>query len=53
MKKVLKSVLEAIGETPLVDLSRFVASRKLEGRIFAKLEYLNPGLARRTGSGSG
>ena len=47
MKPVLKSVLEAIGETPLVDLSRFVAARKLDGRIFAKLEYLNPGFSKK------
>jgi len=37
----LPSVLDAIGETPLVELSRL--ARGLEGRILAKLEYLNPG----------
>jgi cysteine synthase A len=37
----LPSVLAAIGETPLVDLARI--TRGLEGRIVAKLEYLNPG----------
>jgi cysteine synthase A len=42
---VLTSVLEAIGETPLVDLSRI--TRGLEGRIFAKLEYLNPGFSKK------
>lgn len=35
------SVLSAIGRTPLVELSRF--TRGLEGRLLAKLEYLNPG----------
>jgi cysteine synthase A len=35
------SVVDAIGITPLVDLSRF--TRDLDGRLFAKLEYLNPG----------
>jgi cysteine synthase A len=35
------SVLDAIGRTPLVELSRI--TRDLDGRIFAKLEYLNPG----------
>jgi cysteine synthase A len=35
------SVLNAIGSTPLVELSRF--TRGLNGRLFVKLEYLNPG----------
>jgi cysteine synthase A len=35
------SVLSAIGRTPLVELSR--VTRGLDGRILAKLEYLNPG----------
>lgn len=37
----LVSVVEAIGETPLVELSRLC--RDVPGRILAKLEYLNPG----------
>ena len=41
MSGVLPSVVEAIGETPLVALSRLTAG--LDGRILAKLEYLNPG----------
>lgn len=40
-----KSVLEAIGNTHLVELSRI--SRKVEGRILAKLEYLNPGFSKK------
>jgi cysteine synthase len=35
------SAVEAIGATPLVELSRF--TRGLDGRLLAKLEYLNPG----------
>jgi len=35
------SVLNAIGSTPLVELSRF--TRGLGGRLLVKLEYLNPG----------
>lgn len=35
------SVLDAIGSTPLVELSRLTHS--LNGRLFVKLEYLNPG----------
>lgn len=39
------SVLGAIGNTPLVELSRI--TRGLEGRILAKLEYLNPGFSKK------
>ncbi len=42
---VLDSVLGAIGNTPLVELSRF--TRGLDGRILAKLEYLNPGFSKK------
>src|SRR5512147_1238686 len=42
---VLPSVLDAIGETPLVDLSRI--TRGVEGRILAKLEYLSPGFSKK------
>src|SRR5215207_6284555 len=42
---LLDSVLGAIGNTPLVELSRL--TRELEGRIFAKLEYLNPGFSKK------
>ena len=39
---VMKSVLEAIGNTPLVELGRLVKHWELEGRILAKLDNLNP-----------
>ena len=42
---VLPSVLAAIGETPLVELSRL--TRGIDGRILAKLEYLNPGFSKK------
>src|SRR5512145_190381 len=42
---LLNSVLGAIGNTPLVELSRI--TRGLEGRILAKLEYLNPGFSKK------
>lgn len=35
------SVINAIGSTPLVELSRF--THGFDGRLFVKLEYLNPG----------
>ncbi len=37
---VYRSVLEAIGHTPIVELSRLTGG--LSGRIVAKLDYLNP-----------
>ncbi len=39
--EVLSSVVEAIGATPLVELSRIASG--LPGRVLAKLEFLNPG----------
>jgi cysteine synthase A len=41
----LSSVIEAIGNTPLVELSRLTGG--LDGRILAKLDYLNPGLSKK------
>ncbi|MBI4537502.1 MAG: cysteine synthase family protein [candidate division NC10 bacterium] len=42
---ILASALGAIGETPLVELSRI--ARGLPGRILAKLEFLNPGYSKK------
>ncbi len=39
------SVLDAIGNTPLVELSRITGH--LEGHVFAKLEFLNPGYSKK------
>lgn len=44
-KKTLPSAVEAIGNTPLVELSRL--TRGMNGRILAKLEYLNPGFSKK------
>jgi cysteine synthase len=41
----MSSVLEAIGDTPLVALSRL--TRSLPGRILLKLDYLNPGFSKK------
>jgi cysteine synthase len=38
---ISSSAIDAIGDTPLVDLSRF--AKGLGGRLLGKLEYLNPG----------
>jgi len=43
--RVLPSVLEAIGQTPLIELSRL--TRAMPGRILAKAEFLNPGYSKK------
>jgi cysteine synthase len=43
--QILASAIDAIGETPLVELSRLTVG--LEGRILAKLDYLNPGFSKK------
>ncbi|MFC3612243.1 PLP-dependent cysteine synthase family protein [Lutimaribacter marinistellae] len=43
----LNSIVEAIGRTPAVWLDRMVATRGLEGRVLAKLDYLNPGFSKK------
>ncbi|MCA0870614.1 cysteine synthase family protein [Seohaeicola saemankumensis] len=48
MKDVaVDSILQVIGHTPSVWLDRMVAARGLEGRILAKLDYLNPGFSKK------
>jgi cysteine synthase len=42
---MLPSIVEAIGATPLVELSRL--ARGTGGRLLAKLEYLNPGFSKK------
>lgn len=42
---MLPSIVEAIGPTPLVELSRL--ARDSGGRLLAKLEYLNPGFSKK------
>ncbi len=41
------SIVEAIGRTPSIWLDRMVRARGLEGRILAKLDYLNPGFSKK------
>ncbi|CAJ1944507.1 unnamed protein product [Cylindrotheca closterium] len=45
--QVLPDVTAAIGSTPLVNLSRLTKHYDLQGRILAKLEYLNPGFSKK------
>lgn len=46
-ERTLNNVSEAIGNTPLVSLDRIVKSEGLDGKIFAKLEFLNPGFSKK------
>ncbi len=41
----LSSAIDAIGDTPLVELCRLTAG--VNGRILAKLDYLNPGFSKK------
>src|SRR3989304_2054162 len=43
--RLLPSAIQAIGNTPLVELARL--TRDLPGRLLVKLEYLNPGLSKK------
>ncbi|WP_429841662.1 PLP-dependent cysteine synthase family protein [Brevibacillus sp. FIR094] len=43
--KILSGVHQAIGNTPMVHLSRL--TENFDGNIFAKLEYLNPGFSKK------
>ncbi|HAV48808.1 MULTISPECIES: cysteine synthase A [unclassified Brevundimonas] len=40
--KIYGSILETIGNTPLVELPRLSADLKLKARVLAKLEFFNP-----------
>ena len=42
MSKIYTSADQLIGKTPLLELSRIEKVEKLEARLLAKLEYLNP-----------
>jgi cysteine synthase len=50
---VLPSVIEAIGNTPLIRLDRLVKARGLDGVILAKLDYLNPGFSKKDRAAKG
>ncbi len=44
-EKILASAIESIGDTPLVELARI--TRDVDGRILAKMDYLNPGFSKK------
>lgn len=39
---IYKSILELVGKTPLVEVTKFEKQHNLEAKILAKLEYFNP-----------
>ena len=43
MAKIAQSLVELIGKTPLLELSKVEKDQQLKARVLAKLEYLNPG----------
>ena len=43
MEKIYGSLLELIGNTPLVELCKLERNDKLHARLLVKLEYWNPG----------
>ncbi|MEQ8199233.1 MAG: pyridoxal-phosphate dependent enzyme, partial [Clostridiaceae bacterium] len=43
MSKIAKSLVELIGNTPLLELSNYNAESGADATIVAKLEYFNPG----------
>jgi cysteine synthase A len=43
MERISKSLIELIGNTPLLELHKYNEYNGLEGRVIAKLEYFNPG----------
>ncbi|MBN1332366.1 MAG: cysteine synthase family protein [Synergistales bacterium] len=47
MTRILDNILQAIGDTRLVNCSRLVKYYGLSGRMLAKLEYLNPGFSKK------
>ena len=42
MSKIAKRLTDLIGNTPLLELSNYNASKNLQAEIIAKLEYFNP-----------
>lgn len=47
MSALLPSVVDAMGNTPLVDLQRIVSDLRLDGRLLAKLDNLLPGYSKK------
>ena len=39
-----ENILQAIGNTPLVELTQIEKEFDLKGKLFAKVEFFNPGV---------
>ena len=42
MRKIAKRLTDLVGNTPLLELSNYDASKDLKARLIVKLEYFNP-----------
>lgn len=42
MPKIADSIIDLIGNTPLLNLARYSKANKIEAKLIAKLEYFNP-----------
>ena len=43
MRKAVKSILELVGDTPLIEIDRYAKNADVTGvKLYAKLEYFNP-----------
>ena len=47
------SILDLIGKTPSLWLDRLTTEKRVEGRILAKLDYLNPGFSKKDRAAQG
>ena len=45
--RLASSVIDVIGDTPLVSLDRLTRAYGVDGRLVAKLDYLNPGFSKK------
>lgn len=46
-KPVASSIVDTIGDTPVVSADRLLSRLGLSGRLLVKLEYMNPGLSKK------
>ncbi|MCX5658659.1 MAG: cysteine synthase family protein [Planctomycetota bacterium] len=47
LSPLASSIVDLIGNTPMVELGRSLRSRGLRGRVLVKLEYFSPGLSKK------
>ena len=43
MRKIAGSIIDLIGDTPLLELENFSINKKIDNKIIAKVESANPG----------